>query len=70
MAKKLWARIGMICEVTDEEYEELKDLMKKAPGDAATMLDELFRKRGEEDGDSYLVADCEDNPNIYDVFDF
>lgn len=70
MSKKLWARIGMSCEVSDTEYEKLKTLMKEKPGDAASMLYELFIEKGERDGDSYLVADCDDNPNIYDDFDF
>lgn len=70
MSKKLWARIGMSCEVSDTEYEELKTLMKEKPGDAATMLYKLFSQKGEHNGDNYLVADCDDNPNIYSDFDF
>ena len=69
MSKKLWGRIAMSCTVSDEEYEKLVDLMKTKPGDAATMLDTLFSERGEHDGDNYLAAGVEDNPNLHD-FDF
>lgn len=70
MSKRLWARIGMSCEVSDIEYEQLQYLMKEKPLDAAIMLHELFNKKGEIDGDCYLPYDCADNPNIDDNFDF
>ena len=69
MSKRLWARISVVCEVTDEEYEQLEYMMEVESNDAATMLNKLFRERGKEDGDNYLVGNYEDNPN-YDDFDF
>ena len=44
--------------------------MKEKPGDAATMLHNLFAEKGDREGDSYLIANCDDNPNIYNDFDF
>lgn len=70
MSKKLWARVGMSCEVSEAEYEKLKTLMKEKPRDAERMLNELFAKKGERDGESYLVLGSEDNPNTHDDFDF
>ena len=67
--KKLWARIGMSCEVTDKEHEKLATLMNENPLEAAHQLHELFMARGSFDGNDYLPSDCDDNPNV-DDFDF
>lgn len=69
VTKRLWARIGFSLEVSAEEYEEIKFQMKNNPSEAEGLLYNLFKKRGEMDGNSYLPADCDDNPNETD-FDF
>lgn len=51
--KKVWARIGMSVEVTDEEYKEIK----KNFGCEDELSDEvvaMFISRGKPDGDSYI----------------
>lgn len=68
--KKIFARIGMSCEVSDEEHEKLAVLMKDNLGEAAHRLHELFMARGKFDGVDYLPASCDDNPNIEDDFEF
>ena len=70
MSKMLWARVGMSCELSEAEYVQLKKLMKENHEAASNMLSTLFEKRGEYNGEAYLVADCDDNPNIDDDFDF
>lgn len=67
--KKLWARIGFSLEVSVEEYEELKIKMETNPSEAESLLYNLFKERGEMNGNSYLPADCDDNPNE-DDFEF
>ena len=69
VTKRLWARIGFSLDVTIEEYEEIKSQMKNNPSKAETLLYNLFKERGKMDGNSYLPADCDDNPNE-DDFEF
>ena len=71
--KRLWARIGMSVDVTDEEYDVIKTLMDGGLKDEVKeILSKLFRDRGYLDGDSYMPANyCDmatDNPNE-DEFD-
>ena len=65
--KKIWARIGMTLEVTDEEYEELRiqALNKAYQPDDETIYDDLglsaalkkkFLEKGKANGDSYIPA--------------
>lgn len=67
--RRLWARIGMSLEVTEEEYEEICALLKDNPEKAAHWLYEKFASMGSFDGDSYLPIDADDNPNT-EVFTF
>lgn len=64
--KKLFARIGMSCEVTDNEYENLKQLMQTDENAAAEWLYEKFKNCGSFDGESYLPVYADDNPNTED----
>ena len=66
--KRLWARIGMSVDVTDEEYDVIKTLMDSGLEDGAkTILAAMFHSRGYFDGDSYMPGNyCDmatDNPN-------
>ena len=64
--KHLRAKIGMSLEVTEEEYEEICALLKDNPEKAAHWLYEKFAINGSFDGDSYLEAEVDDNPNEED----
>lgn len=70
--KTIWARIGMSVEITDEEFEKLKntahDPNSKAYGydlygdlDVTEWLLEKFQKSGKINGDSYIPQDEFDN---------
>lgn len=66
--KKLWARIGMSVDITDEEYEVIKTLMDGGiEEEARKILFQLFVDRGYINGDSYMPGNyCDmgtDNPN-------
>ena len=66
--KRLWARIGMSVDVTDDEYDEIKNLMEDGfEYEAKEMVSELFRIRGYCNGDSYMPGNycdaAQDNPN-------
>lgn len=67
--KRLWARIGTMITCTDEEYEELKELMETKHDDAEAFLWDLYNKNHELSGESYLPAYTDDNPNEED-FEF
>lgn len=70
--KTIWARVGMTVEVTDEEYEMLREMarndsMTEACGydvyDDLDVFPSWFNKRlengtGSIDGDSYIPSDC------------
>ena len=71
--KRLWARIGMSVDVTDDEYYVIKTLMDGGLEDEVRkILMPLFLNRGYFDGDSYMPGNyCDigtDNPNE-DEFD-
>ena len=71
--KRLWARIGMSVEITDEEYDAIKTWMDAGLEDKTReILSGLFRNRGYFDGNSYMPGNyCDmatDNPNE-DEFD-
>lgn len=60
--KKLWARVGMELEVTDEEYESIQE---KAMGedycfDEDSELAKRFISDGKLSGESYVPDDCLD----------
>lgn len=65
--KKIWARIGTTFEISDEDYEALKIAI--AANDAEAVSNVLCNSPHYTDGNSYLPADCDDNPNA-DDFDF
>lgn len=67
--KRLWARIGTTIQCSDEEYEKLKELMETDEDKAQSFLWDLYNKHHELDGESYLPADTDDNPNE-DDFEF
>lgn len=73
--KELWGRIGMSVKVDDSTYERLKILMNSGEiednNEAAMLLRNLFRTKGEIDGNCYLPESgcCDCNPNNYE-FDF
>lgn len=57
--KKIWARISMTVEVTDEEYEKLRSAAEYTPGsyDDLDVPDWLLKKyaaEGKVDEDSYI----------------
>lgn len=64
--RRLWARIGMSLEVTEDEYQEICTLIKNTPEKAARWLYEKFASIGSFDGNSYLPKDVDDNPNTED----
>ena len=71
MAKTIWARVGMIVEISDAEYEKLK---REASDhnednynrgifddiDVPDWLKEKYQKDGVVDGDSYIPGDSWD----------
>lgn len=65
--KKLWARVGMTFEVSDEDYKTISDAIKN--NDCNTVSDILFKSNYYTDGDGYLPEGIDDNPNGED-FDF
>lgn len=58
--KKLWARIGMELEVTDEEYERIKDKARNDDYDfdEGDDLAKRFISDGKLSGESYIPNDC------------
>lgn len=73
--KKIWARIGMTAEVSDEEYEIITKLtnskLDNEFAEGQHLISKLFRERGHMDGNSYLPDSscCESNPNAWE-FEF
>ena len=65
--KRLWARIGVAVDVTDEEYVKIKTLLQENEEEAIELLKQLFTNNGYLNGDSYMpgnyIGGCEDNPN-------
>jgi hypothetical protein len=71
--KRLWARMGMSVDVTDEEHAELVELLKEGKEDEAReIIVDMFLCNGYINGDSYMPGNwCDagqDNPNE-NVFD-
>ena len=62
--KKVFARIGMTLEVTDEEYKEILEEAGVNPAGGNNEFDinakfaAEFVKKGVIDGDSYIPEDC------------
>ncbi len=73
--KKIWARIGMTAEVSDEEYERIKKLTNSKFDnefiEGQRLMSKVFRERGRMDGNSYMPdKSCfEGNPNTWE-FEF
>lgn len=65
-SKKLWARIGVTIECTDEELKHLKELMNKDSDAAKEFLNKIVNERGYRSGESYLPYSTDDNPNVDD----
>ena len=70
--KRLWARIGMSVDISDEEYAKIKVLLQEDEEKTRAILTQLFTNKGYLNGDSYMpgnyICGCEDNPNE-DEFD-
>lgn len=62
-SKFLWARIGMRVECTPSEYSEFLRLLQVDKEKASNFAAELFIRKGEIHGDSYMPAEVDDNPN-------
>ena len=62
--RKVWARVGMTYELHEDEYNKLVDAMKKNDKEHVRRI--LKAAVHYENGDSYLPADTDDNPD----FDF
>lgn len=66
--KTIWARVGMSVEVTDKQYEELRQLaLNEEYDEEYEVYDDLelpdwllvkFEKKGKIDGDCYIPGDC------------
>ena len=65
--KKLWARIGMTLEVTEEEYESIRSKMESEKRDTLTSEEiARFLNDGRPDGESYIPMDVwYDEPALY-----
>lgn len=66
--KKLWARIGMSVDITDDEYYVIKTLLDGGLEDEVReILLNLFKNKGYFNGDSYMPGNwcdaAKDNPN-------
>lgn len=66
--KRLWARIGMSVDITDDEYYVVKTLLDAGlDKEARSILLDLFLDRGYFNGDSYMPGNycdiAQDNPN-------
>lgn len=66
--RRIWARVGMTFEVTDEDYKLLEDAIAK--NDSILVSAILNGSKHYEDGENYLPAGVDDNPNLTDDFDF
>lgn len=66
MIRKVWARVGMTYELSENEYKKLIEAAKK--NDKENVRGILKAAVHYENGDSYLPADADDNPDF--DFDF
>lgn len=66
--KRIWARVGMTYEVTDEDYKMLEDAISQ--NNLALVCVILNSSKHYENGESYLPAGVDDNPNLTDDVDF
>ena len=58
MAKKIWARIGITLEVSDDYYEELKDRAdKNGTCDLSESEAKIWMTEGKVNGDSYIPGE-------------
>lgn len=64
--RKVWARVGMTYELSENEYKKLIEAMKKNDKEGVRRI--LKVAVHYENGDSYLPADADDNPDF--DFDF
>lgn len=73
--KKIFARIGMTAEISDEEYERIKKLTNSKLDnefvECQRLMSKIFREKGHMDGNSYMPDNscCEGNPNTWE-FEF
>lgn len=66
-AHRVWARVGRLYFLSDDEYEELIKAMNNDNEEAVKEI--LSKAKSRDQGDSYFPPDCEENPNEED-FDF
>lgn len=66
--KRIWARVGMTYEVTNEDYKLLVDAIDQHNLDLACAV--LDGSRHYENGESYLPVGVDDNPNLTEDFNF
>ncbi|MDR1707429.1 MAG: hypothetical protein LBR46_05445 [Prevotella sp.] len=59
--KKIWARLGMVFEVSDENYKLVDEAMKNKDNEKVSEI--LFKSKCYTGGESYIPVGCEDNPN-------
>lgn len=66
--KYIWVRVGMTYEVTDEHYKVLEDAINQ--NDFELVREILCSSRHYENGERYLPANADNNPNFTEDFDF
>ena len=59
--KKIWARITLGLEVTDEEYERIKTTVEDLTDLVDDEMAQRFIDNGEIGDDSYILRDCLDD---------
>ena len=64
---RVWARVGRLYFLSDDEYEELIKAMNN--DDEEVVKEILSKAKSRDEGDSYFPPHCEENPNGED-FDF
>ena len=64
---RVWARVGRLYFLPDDEYEELIKAMDN--NDEEVVKEILSKAKSRDEGDSYFPPHCEENPNGED-FDF
>lgn len=66
-AHRVWARVGRLYFLSDDEYEELIKAMDNDNEEA--VIEILSKAKSRDEGDAYFPPDCEENSNEED-FDF
>lgn len=65
--KKIWARVGMTYEMSEKQYAEISDAIKNE--DDEKIKDILERAHHYKNGETYLPAGADDNPNLVNDVD-